>query len=120
MLLKFSSSKNIHALLYNSAANRRWLVRSPTWPIIFPWIVDSHCNRIHSFLTTVDCFENGYVGKQPVAWRENCEEHWLQKLQESMDRCTGRCNITEIMLKTALNTIQSINQLKISLYTPPT
>ena len=28
-----------------------------------------------------------------------------------MDRCTGRHDITEILLKTALNTIQSINQL---------
>ena len=28
-----------------------------------------------------------------------------------MDRCTGRCDIAEIPLKTALNTIQSINQL---------
>ena len=25
-----------------------------------------------------------------------------------MDRCTGRCNITEILLKMVLNTIQSI------------
>ena len=31
-------------------------------------------------------------------------------LQESMDRCNGRRDITEILLKTALNTIQSINQ----------
>ena len=27
-----------------------------------------------------------------------------------MDRCTGRRDITEILMKTALNTIQSINQ----------
>ena len=36
--------------------------------------------------------------------------YWLKELQEGMDRCTGRRNITEILLKTALNTIQSINQ----------
>ena len=38
-------------------------------------------------------------------------EYWLKELQESMDRCTGPCDIIEILLKMALNTIQSINQL---------
>ena len=33
----------------------------------------------------------------------------LKELQESMDTCTGFCIITEILLKMALNTIQSIN-----------
>ena len=70
----------------------------------------SHCNRIHSSLIAFRCLDNGYLGKQPVAWKENCAEYWLKELQESMDRCTGRCDITEILLKTALNTIQSINQ----------
>ena len=45
--------------------------------------------------------------KQPVAWKDNCAEYWLKELKESMDRCTGRCNISEILLKTALNTIQT-------------
>ena len=45
------------------------------------------------------CFDNGYVGKQPVAWREYCAEYWLTAIQESMDRCTGRRVITEILLK---------------------
>ena len=57
-------------------------------------------------LTTVPCFDSGYVGKQPVAWKEYCEEYWLKEVQESMDRCTGRCDITEILLKTTLNTMQ--------------
>ena len=35
------------------------------WPAFFPWIDDNHCDRIHSTLTTVHCFDNGYVGKQP-------------------------------------------------------
>ena len=43
-----------------------------------------------------------------MAWKEYRAEYW--KLQESMDRCTGRRDITEILLKTSLNTIQSINQ----------
>ena len=33
---------------------------------------DIHCIRIHSSLTAVHCFDNGYVGKQPVAWKEYC------------------------------------------------
>ena len=52
----------------------------------------------------VRCFNNGYVGKQPVAWKEYCVEYWLKKLQESMDRCTGHRSITEILFKMALNT----------------
>ena len=49
------------------------------------------------------------VGKQTVAWKEYCAEFWLKELQESMDMCTGRRDITEILLKTVLNTIQSID-----------
>ena len=33
-----------------------------------------------------------------------------KELQESMNRCIGRRNINETLLKMALNTIQSINQ----------
>ena len=77
------------------------------WPILFPRIDDSHCDRIHCSLTTVCCFDNGYVGKQPVTWKEYCAEHWLKELEESMDKCTGCRDITEILLKTALNTIHS-------------
>ena len=44
---------------------------------------------------------------QPVAWKEYCAEYWLKEHQESMDRYSGHRNITEILLKTALNTIQS-------------
>ena len=36
-------------------------------------------------------------------------EYQLKELQESMNRCTCSCSITEIQLKTALNTIQSVN-----------
>ena len=77
-------------------------------------IDDSYYDRIHSSLTTVHCFNNRYVGKQPVAWKEYCAEYWLKDLQESMDRCTGHRYITEILFKTALKSynhtiIQSIN-----------
>ena len=74
----------------------------------FP-IDDSHCDKIPSSLTAVHCFDDGYVEKQPVAWKEYCAEYWLKELQESMDRCTGRQDVTEILLKTALNSVQSIN-----------
>ena len=46
---------------------------------------------------------NSYMRKQPVA-RGLIKEH-----QESMDKCTGFNNITEILLKMALKTIQSFN-----------
>ena len=42
---------------------------------------DSHCHRIHSCLTAVSCFDNGYVGKQPVAWNEYYVEYWLTLCQ---------------------------------------
>ena len=55
---------------------------SPARPIFIPRIDNSHCKRIHTSLTTVHCFNNGYVEKCPVAWREYC----------------GRRDITEILL----------------------
>ena len=60
-------------------------------------------------LTAVHCFGHGYVGKQPVARKNIVRRTGIKELQGSMDRCTGRRYITEIMLKTALNIIQSIN-----------
>ena len=84
--------------------------KTPTRPIFFRRIDERHCDRIHSYLTAVRSFDNGYVVKQPVAWKEYCAEYFLKDLQENMDRCTGRRDVTEILLKTALNTRQSINQ----------
>ena len=43
-------------------------------------------------------------------WFEYCAKYWLKELQENMDRCNGRCDITELLLKTALKSIQSFNQ----------
>ena len=111
---------NIHQITYRYGSHciddntdqKFWrsLVRSPARPIFFPRIDDNHCDRIHSSLTAVRCFDNGYVEKQPVAWKEYCVEHWLKELQGSMDRCTNRRVISKIPLKTALDTIQSINK----------
>ena len=61
--------------------------------IFFPGIDDSHCDRIHSSLTAVRCFDKGYLGKQPVAWKEYSADYLLKELQENMDRCTGRRDI---------------------------
>ena len=36
-----------------------------------------------------------------------------KELQESMNRCTGQHDITETLLKTVINTIQSINQFSV-------
>ena len=49
-------------------------------------------------------------GKERVAQKEYCADYCLKELQESMGRCTDCHNITEILLKMALNTIQSISQ----------
>ena len=46
-----------------------------------------------------------------MAWKEYCAEYWLNELWESMDRFTDCRDMTEILLKIALNTIQSIDQL---------
>ena len=52
---------------------------------------------------------NGYVGKQPVAWKEYCAEYWLKELQEGMDKCTGCRDVTEVLLKTALTPYNQSN-----------
>ena len=44
----------------------------------------SHCDRILSSLTAVRCYYNGYMGKQPVAWKEYFAEYCLEELQESI------------------------------------
>ena len=57
-----------------------------------------------SIVSTMVMWESSqWLGKNIVA------EYWLKEIQESRGRCTGRRDITEILLKTALNTIQSIN-----------
>ena len=75
----------------------------------FPRINDNNCDRIQSsfnlsVVSTITLWESSqWLGKY-------CAEYWLKELQESMDRCTGRCDISVILLGTALNIIQSINQ----------
>ena len=84
-----------HCAKPHSFENRRLLVRSPVRQIFFSRINDSHCDRIHSFFTAVHCFDNSYVRKQPMAWKEYCAEYLLKGLKERMDRCTGCRDITK-------------------------
>ena len=63
-------------------------------------------------VTAVHCFDNGYVGKQPVAWKEYRAEYWLKELQESMDRCTGSLDVIEILLKNGVKH-HTINECKL-------
>ena len=79
---------------------------------------------INSFLTAVRCFDNGYVGKQPVDWKQYCAEYWLKELQESMDRCTGRRDISEIVENSVKHhTINQLNQsslrASLAMFAPP-
>ena len=60
---------------------------------------------IHSSLTVVRRFDNGYMRKQPVVWKDYCAEHWLKNSREVW--IGALAYVTEILLKTALNTIQS-------------
>ena len=84
----------------------------PCWPIFLPRIDDSHCDRIHSGLTAGRFFDNVHVGKQPGALKEYFAEYWLKEMQESMDRCIGHRDTTEILLKMMLKIIQSLNLLQ--------
>ena len=43
-------------------------------PIFFPRIDDGYCERIHSSVTALCYFKDGYVGKQPVSWEEYCAQ----------------------------------------------
>ena len=81
-------------------------------PVFFPRIDDSHCNIVQFSFTAVHCFDNGYVGKQPLTWKEYCAEYWLKEVKGGMNRCTGDHDIIEILLKMAFHTIQSSTKLK--------
>ena len=67
--------------------------------IIFPRMVDTHCDRIHSSLKADHCFDRGNEGQQPVDRKEFCAEYWYKRLQEGMDQCTFLYDIADLMLK---------------------
>ena len=48
----------------------------PKWVNLFLRIDDSHCDKIYSFLTANHYFDDGYVAKQPLAWKEYFVKYW--------------------------------------------
>ena len=88
MILQHVSNCNLHAFRNNCFTNgvERFTVN-----------LQIALESIASSFTAVRCFDSCYVGKQPVAWKEYCVENWLKEFRESMDRCTGRHDITEIL-----------------------
>ena len=83
--------------------NRRSLVRSPARPICFPRIADDSFLFLHSIVSTMVVWESSqWCGKNfvPSTGKKNY-------LQESMNRCTGRRDIPEIILKTVLTLSQT-------------
>ena len=66
----------IQSITVYSVQDLRIRSRFPSLDNFFPWIDDSHCEKIHSSLTADLCFDDCYVGKQPVAWKEYCAEYW--------------------------------------------
>ena len=103
---KGKNAGNQHFLQFSALSKKKKIV-------ILVMFVVCKCfqfGHIPKFVLQQDSFlSHRCVGKQPVFCKEYFAEHWLKELQESMDKCTGHHDITEKLLKTALNTIQSIN-----------
>ena len=74
-------------------------------------MIDS-ITMIQHIVRVIFFFFMGGRGMIIMAWKEHCVEHWLKELQGSMDSCTGCHDVTEKMLKTAMNTMQSIGQIQ--------
>ena len=88
---------------------RRWF-DSLAGPIFYPRINNTHGDRIHSYLSPVSIVSS-MVMLESIQWLgKNIVHRWLKELQERVNWCTGGCDMTEITLKVALDTIQSINQ----------
>ena len=62
-----------------------------------------HANVLHLQHTN---FETLF--QMEIAWEDCCVECWCEKTRKCMSRWTGRRDITEKLLKTALNINQSI------------
>ena len=83
------------------------LIRSHGYPILLQKKYAAEDSTLSQ--TCVICLPLGqvYVEKQPVAWEDCCVEYWCEKTRKCISRWTGRRDITEKLLKTALT---SINQ----------
>ena len=74
--------------LANSSKDRCYSLRHDSFP--------SHCSPL-------------FCGKAVRGLDKILCEYWLKELQESMNGCNGHCELTETMLKMALNMI-GLNQ----------
>ena len=68
---------------YDGQHTFRSLVGFKSQPIFFLRIDDSHCCKICCFPIPVHCFEDGYVGKQPVPWKVYSAENWLKNTKKT-------------------------------------
>ena len=64
--LLFRGAKSVAQSVGCKTGEQESLGRSTAQPIFLPRIEWNHCNRINSSFIAVHCFDNGYVGKQPV------------------------------------------------------
>ena len=99
-----------HGLFYNplphdcrapvtqSVAFRTWEMEvTSSTPRTFPRLDDNNCDRTHSSLTAVHCVDD--VMWESSQWLENNTVVSTGKeLQENMDKCTRRRDITKITL----------------------
>ena len=56
------------------------------------------------------------VEQQQVAWKDCCMEYWCKKARNYMGRWTGRGDMTDLFLETALNYNQQIHDQSISAF----
>ena len=114
-----TSEKNVHVLLIEMFNVFLMLQQNSVW---FQqelkqkeWItrVVILGNRILSCMTASHCFCNGYRGKKPWLGKNIV---WSTGWNNPRKALIGGLATTEIMLKTALNTIQWINQFSFNIF----
>ena len=82
-------------------------VKTPAWATLFSKFDNVYCAKRHSSST------NGltvYREKQPVAWKVCSLQNLCEIVGKHISRWTGGRDMTANLLKTALNSCQSINQ----------
>ena len=68
----------------------------------------------YSFRGLMKVTATGFILLSPLsmAWKEYCAEYWLKECQESMDRCSGRREKNEVLLKLFTTQSQLLTTLK--------
>ena len=90
-----------------SDTSRAPVAQSVATPAVNPGVVCS-ANFLSTCVIRLPPMGLVYVEKQPVAWEDCCVENWCGKTRKCMIRWTGRRDITQKLLKTALNPKQSM------------